>query len=278
MAVLLALTAAAAYGVGDFLGGIAARRAPSTTIVFWSHIVGLASLVVAAPLVGGDPSPRGMAAGAAAGLIGALGVTLFYMAFARGSMSVIAPITALLSAAVPVLAGVGFGERPSGGAVVGILVALVAVALVSRERSAVRTAPWQRVPALGLALAAGAAFGLFFVALERAGTDTGIWPLAAARVASVSLFALLGAARVTTVSPPPRNALGAAVGAGLLDTAANVFYVLALAHGLLSIVAALTALYPAGTVILARYVLGERLSRVQQAGLGMAAMAAVLIA
>jgi drug/metabolite transporter (DMT)-like permease len=277
MAALLALTAAAAYGVGDFLGGIAARRAPSTAVVLWSHVVGLVLLTGAAPLVGGDPTAAGLAIGAAAGLIGALGVTLLYMALARGSMSVVAPVTALLSAAVPVVAGIGFGERPPLVALAGIGLALVAVVMVSRERTAIRTAPWLRTSALGLALAAGLAFGLFFVALERAGTDVGIWPLVGARVASVSLFVALGAAKVAATSPP-RTAAGAAAGAGLLDAAANVCYVLALTHGMLSVVAALTALYPAGTVILARYVLGERLSTVQQAGLTIAVVAALLIA
>lgn len=277
MAALLALTAAAAYGVGDFLGGIAARRAPSTAVVLWSHVVGFTLLLGAAPLMGGYLTTTALGVGAVAGLIGALGVTLLYMALARGSMSVVAPVTALLSAAVPVVAGIGFGERPPLAAGAGIGLALVAVTMVSRERTAVRTAPWQRTPALGLALAAGLAFGLFFVALERAGTDVGIWPLVGARVASVSLFAALGAAKLAATSPP-RGALGAAVGAGLLDAAANVCYVLALAHGMLSVVAALTALYPAGTVILARYVLGERLSTVQQAGLTIAVLAALLIA
>jgi drug/metabolite transporter (DMT)-like permease len=115
------------------------------------------------------------------------------------------------------------------------------------------------------------------VALDRAGGDAGIWPLVGARVASVSLFASLGAARLTAAAPP-RAALAAAVGCGLLDAAANVLYVLALSHGLLSVVSVLTALYPAGTVLLARYVLGERLTGLQRTGLAVAGVAAVLIA
>jgi drug/metabolite transporter (DMT)-like permease len=126
-------------------------------------------------------------------------------------------------------------------------------------------------------VAAGLAFGLFFVVVGRAGNDVGIWPLVGARAASVSLFATLGAARVTAAAPP-RAAVAAAVGCGLLDAGANVFYLLALDHGLLSVVSVLTALYPAGTVMLARYVLGERLTAVQRVGLGVAGVAAVLIA
>ncbi len=276
MAALLALSAAVAYGVGDFLGGVAARRVPPTAVVLWSHLVGLVLLVTLAPVVGGDITPRALAVGACAGLLGGGGVALFYRGLAVGAMSVVAPVAALLSAAVPVVAGLAAGERPTGAALAGITLALGAVVLISREPPSAG-APALRWLALGLAVAAGLAFGLFFVAIDSAGDGVGIWPLVAARIASVSLFAGLGAARVTA-SGLPRGAAGAAVGCGVLDASANVFYVLALDHGLLSVVSVLTALYPAGTVLLARYVLGEHLSSVQRAGLGVAAVAAVLIA
>ena len=291
MAALLALSAAMAYGVGDFLGGVAARRESPSAVVLWSHIVGLGMLVAVAPLIGGEPTPEAFAAGAAAGLLGGAGVALFYRGLAVGSMSVVAPIAALLSAAVPVVAGLASGERPSPAAGLGIALALGAVVLISREaapdgtgtggpavpREDVAGHRRRQIEALGLAVAAGLAFGLFFVVISHAGNDTGVWPLVGARMASVSLFALLGAAKVTSAAPP-RGAAAAAVGCGLLDAGANVFYVLALGHGLLSVVAVLTALYPAGTVLLARYVLGEQLTPVQRAGLGLAAVAAVLIA
>jgi drug/metabolite transporter (DMT)-like permease len=277
MAALLALTAAAAYGVGDFLGGMAARREPSTAVVLWSHVVGLVMLLVAAPALGGEATPRALAVGAVAGLFGGAGVALFYRALSLGSMSVVAPIAALLSAAVPVIAGLGSGERPPLAAVAGIGVALAAVTMVSRERPEGHGEGALRLQPLLLAIGAGVAFGLFFVAVDRAGSHAGIWPLVGARVASVSLFAALGAARVTAASPP-RTAMGAALGCGLLDAAANVMYVLALSHGLLSVVSVLTALYPAGTVLLARYVLGERLTGLQRTGLVVAGLAAVLIA
>ncbi len=290
MAAIFALSAAVAYGVGDFLGGVAARRESPSAVVLWSHIVGLGMLVAVAPLIGGEPTPRAFAAGAAAGILGGAGVALFYKGLAVGSMSVVAPIAALLSAAVPVVAGLASGERPSAAAGLGIALALGAVVLISREAApdgtgtaapAAPAAPAahrrRQIEALGLAVAAGLAFGLFFVAISHAGDDTGVWPLVGARVASVSLFALLGAAKVTSAAPP-RDAAAAAVGCGLLDAGANVLYVLALGHGLLSVVAVLTALYPAGTVLLARYVLGEHLTPVQRTGLGLAAVAAVLIA
>jgi drug/metabolite transporter (DMT)-like permease len=278
MAALLALTAAAAYGAGDFLGGIATRRAPATAVVLWSHIVGFGLLLAAAPLVGGVPDPRALAVGAGAGLIGAAGVTLLYQALSLGNMSVVAPVAALLSAVVPVVAGIGSGERPTTAAVGGIGLALVAITLVSRENpDRAEPSAARRALPLMLALAAGLAFGLFFVAVDLAGTNVGIWPLVAARAASITAFSSLSLVGLTAASRP-RAAIGPAIGAGVLDASANVCYLLALSHGLLSVVAVLTALYPIGTVVLARYLLGERMTSSQHAGLGCAALAAVLVA
>lgn len=277
MASLLALSAAFAYGAGDFLGGVASRRAPTTAVVLWSHVMGLLLLLVTAPLLGGDLTAQGLAIGAGAGIVGALGVTLFYQGLSIGSMSVVAPIAGLLSAALPVAVGFGGGERPTIAAVAGIAIALVAITLVSRESDNGSARDRHRVQAMGLAIGAGLAFGLFFTLLNTAGDGVGIWPLVGARVASVTLFGVLGLAKVTQAAPP-RAAAGAAVGAGLLDAAANVFYVLALSHGLLSVVSVLTALYPAGTVLLARYGLGEEMSGIQRTGLAFAGVSAVLIA
>ncbi|HZM32457.1 MAG TPA: DMT family transporter [Acidimicrobiales bacterium] len=276
MAAILALSAAVAYGVGDFLGGVAARRESATVVVLWSHLVGLIMLLMLVPLLGGDVTPRAMAVGAVAGLLGGTGVALFYRGLAVGAMSVVAPIAALLSAAVPVVAGLIAGERPTPAALAGIALALGAIVLVSRDAAPRDRGPvrWQ---ALALAVGAGLAFGLFFVVISHAGEGVGIWPLVGARAASVALFLGLGAAGVTAAAPP-KGAIGAIVACGVLDAGANVFLLLALDRGLLSVVSVLTALYPAGTVLLARYVLGEDLRPVQRAGLGVAGMAAVLIA
>lgn len=276
MAALLALTAAAAYGAGDFLGGIAARRESPTAVVLWSHAVGLVALVLAAPLVGGNLTGHTMLVGAASGLVGVVGITLFYKALVVGSMSVAAPAAGLLSAAVPVLAGIISGERPPLAALVGIGLALGAIALVSRENPDDDDAGSVHLRALGLAVLAGAAFGLFFVALENAGDGVGLWPLVGARTASVGVFTLLGLSGLIT-SALPRDAAWPAIGAGLLDAGANAFFLIALSHGLLSVVAVLTALYPAGTVLLARVVLQERMTRVQQTGLAVAGLATLLI-
>ncbi|MFO7281425.1 MAG: DMT family transporter [Thermoanaerobacterales bacterium] len=276
MAALLALGAAAAYGIGDFLGGVAARRVAASAVVLWSHVVGLVLLVGLAPLAGGEPTSRALAVGALAGVLGGGGVALFYRGLAVGAMSVVAPVAALLSAGVPVVVGLATGERPASAALVGIVLALGAVVLISREPQQLGASPL-RWRALALALSSGVAFGLFFVALDRAGDGVGVWPLVGARTASVSLFVALGAARVVSASPP-RGAVRPAVGCGVLDAGANVLYLEALGHGLLSVVSVLTALYPAGTVLLARFVLGERLSAMQRSGLLIGAVAAVLIA
>lgn len=278
MAALLALSAAVAYGVGDFLGGVAARRQPATVVVLWSHAVGLGMLLVVASLIGGDPSARALVVGGLAGLLGGAGVALFYKGLSVGTMSIVAPIAALLSAAVPVVAGLASGERPTPAALAGIAIALAAIAAVSREAGGSQSRGGVHWQSLALAVGAGLAFGLFFVTIGHAGSGAGLWPLVGARIASVSLFAALGAARLTSPPAPPGEAVGPIVACGLLDAGANVCFLLALDHGLMSVVAVLTALYPAGTVLLARYVLGERLSRLQRAGLGLAAAAAVLIA
>jgi drug/metabolite transporter (DMT)-like permease len=285
MAALLALTAAVAYGAGDFLGGVAARREPATAVVLWSHIVGLLLLATAAPLVGGEVTTPALLIGAVAGVAGAAGVAAFYKALSLGTMSVVAPITGLLSAALPVLAGLGRGERPEPVALVGIAIALAAIVLVSREAAGASagegsgrgSSSQQQARALALAIGAGVAFGLFFVIIDGASESAGIWPLVAARVASVGLFGSLALTGLTAARVP-RTAGVAALGCGVLDAAANVLYVLALSHGLLSIVSVLTALYPASTVLLARYLLGERMSPVQRAGLAFAGCAALLIA
>jgi drug/metabolite transporter (DMT)-like permease len=278
MAALLALTAAAAYGAGDFLGGIATRRESATAVVLWSHMVGLLIMLLVAPLIGGELTGEALVVGGAAGLVGAAGVAIFYHALSLGSMSVVAPVAGLLSAAIPVLAGIAGGERPPVVALVGIVLALGAITLVSREGPAGDDHLDRAVHlrALGLAVVAGVGFGLFFVALEGVSDGTGLWPLVGARIASVAMFSTLGLTRVIT-GAPPRAAAWAAVGAGVLDASANAFYLVALSHGLLSIVAVLSALYPAGTVLLARLVLRERMTRLQQTGLAVAGVATLLI-
>jgi drug/metabolite transporter (DMT)-like permease len=276
VAVVLALFSAATYGIGDFCGGMASRRVAATTVLLWSHLLGLALFLSVAPFVAGSATGGDLAIGALGGLCGAAGVGLLYKGLSVGPMSVVAPITALLSASVPVVAGLVAGERPSIGVTVGMVAALAAIVLVSAEGGgSLRPSDLRGV---AFALGAGLGFGLFFVALSHVGEDSGIWTLVAARTASVSavgLLALFG--RVPRQVPSPGSRLFT-VAAGSLDALANVFYLLATREGLLTVVSVLTALYPVGTVVLARVVLKERFANLQRIGMVLALPAAVLMA
>jgi uncharacterized membrane protein len=266
MAALLALLSAVVYGVGDFCGGMASRRARATAVVLWSHVVGLALVVASLPLVHGELRARDLAFGGAGGLL--------YRALAIGPMSVVAPVTGLLAAAVPAVAGVAEGDRPSVSAGVGMVLALGAIVLVSAEGGDEPRPADRR--GVHLALGAGLGFGVFFVALSHTADGAGTWPLLAARLASVGALgglALLGRVEVAV----PRGVRLQAAGAGALVVAANLLYLLAVRRGLLSVVSVLTALYPVSTVVLARIVLRERFLRVQRLGMALAVVATVLL-
>jgi drug/metabolite transporter (DMT)-like permease len=211
--------------------------------------------------------------GAAAGLAGGVGVGLLYYGLAIGTMSVVAPTTAVLAVAIPVVASIALGERPGWLAIAGIVLGIAAIALVSRPTVTSETPA--RPSGLGVALLAGVAIGLFLLALAQARPASGLWPLLTARLASVALFAVIAVVGRHSVRMPVR--LGAiAVGGGALDMLANTLYLLAVQIGPLSPVVTLSSLYPASTVLLARAVLGERLSGWQTAGVA-AALAAVLL-
>ena len=276
MAVLLALGSAVVYGTSDFLGGLASRKASVFGVVAFSQLAGLVALLALLPVLGGTTGPTDLAWGAAGGLAGATGLVIFFRTLARGVMSVIAPVTAVTAAAVPVLVGLVEGNRIGFWSGAGIVLALVAVVLVSAEGglSALRAARPASIPP---ALAAGTAFGIFFVFLDRTGDGTGLTPLVAARLASLVLvvvIALLGRRplRVSRASLP----LVAASGVG--DMSANALFLLATQlHSQLAIIGVLASLYPVSTVVLAQFVLRERLVPAQFAGLAAAAGAVVLI-
>ena len=270
------MCSAATYGIGDFFGGLAARRSPATTVLLWSHLLGLLLLLAATPLISGDANGGDLVIGALGGLGGAVGVGLLYKGLSVGPMSVVAPITALLAAAVPVLVGVVEGERPSAGVVVGMTSALVAIVLVSAEGGgSLRPSDLRGVT---FALGAGLGFGLLFVALSHTGEDSGIWPLVAARLASVTVVGGLAVIGRVPRSAPGSDARSFTAAAGALDATANVLNLMALRAGLLSVVSVLSALYPVGTVVLARIVLKERFATLQRIGMAIALPAAVLMA
>lgn len=281
LGVLLALAAAAIYGAGDFVGGLAARRASVLFIVGVGQIAGLVTLVVLAALLPASGVLRpDLIWGAASGISTAIGITLLYQALATGRMSVVAPVTALSALSLPVLFAYGSGDWPGWLPTAGIALAALAVALISREADRTGMAAGSARRALGLSIAAGLGIGVFYVTMKQTGDGSGLWPLVAARITSAAIFTgvALAMVRVWRQAPMPAAALwGWAVLSGAFDSAANALYLLSSRAAPLAIVATLTSLYPASTVLLARLLLHERLRPVQVVGLAVAVVAVVMI-
>ena len=276
VAALLGLLVAVTYGVGDFFGGLASKRNAPAVVVALSQACGLVLMVILVAVDGSALVWRDALIGAAAGSVGLVGVILLYRGLANGTMSVVAPVTAVSAAVVPLAWGLVTGDRPSSVALAGVVAALVAVALVStadavEDRSATRSD-------IVLALVAGTAFGMVFVLLAETDEGSGMWPVLGARVASVTLVSI---GVLTILRQPLRPAPGSAhtiAGAGVLDAGANALYLLASREGLLSLVSVLSSLYPAATIVLARFVLHERMNRIQLLGVALALTGVVLIA
>lgn len=288
IAVGLAAVSALSYGASDFTGAVASKKNDATVVTVAVQAV---SLIALGAIIVVFPSGRLIAVdlvwGAVGGLGTALGLVMFYKALALGPMSVAAALTALWSSAIPVVTGLALGDRPGAVTLVGIGVAIPSAVLVSIEGGdggaalgatpRERAARWrQQARTRLLAVVAGIGFGLFFVALSRTSPDAGLHPLLGARAASISGLT------IALVASKHRSGFGARwwptiVLAGLLDCAANSFYLGAVQLGSLTWVAAISSLYPVSTVLLARVVLGERLGRVQIGGLGTAAAALVLV-
>jgi uncharacterized membrane protein len=266
-AAVLALASSLSWGLSDFLGGFQSRRHHVLAVMLLSQGLALAILVVA--VLAGAPTEHDAAAtawAASVGLLGLLGLLAFYRALAIGTMSIVAPISAT-GVAIPVLVGLASGERPGGLQVAGMVLACCGVVLAAREPPAVDAAARRTGrTAVGLALLAAIGFGSFFAGIDRAEETADVaWVLLAARTADV---ALLVVAALALRPPIPRSpaALGPIAAIGAFDLLANLLFVLATGRGLLSVVGVLGSLYPAVTVVLARLVLHERLSRVQNAG------------
>ena len=276
VAVLLGLIVALSYGAGDFVGGLASRRSRPVAVVLASQFVGL--VVLAAPLLvpGQDPGADDLVRGLAAGAMGVVGVLLLYRGLSVGAMVVVAPITAVGSALVPLAWGLATGERPGAVALAGAVLAMLAVGLVATP-SGEREAPEGFAREVALALVAGAAFGGVFVLLGETSSASGLWPVAAARVTSVS-FAAVAVLVTRTPLHYPRGSRRLVLLAGIFDAGANAAFVIAAREGLLSLVAPVSALYPAATVALAAVLLHERTSPRQRVGLALAVVAVVSIA
>lgn len=290
LGVLLAALSGLSYGASDFSGAMASKEDDASLVTVAMQAISLASLLVILVIWPEDHRELVDLAWAALGGVGAaVGLTTFYIALSRGPMTTAASITGLVGALVPVAAGLALGDRPSVIALAGIALSIPAVVMLSSSSGGLRTfrrrtTPRERVASQqqvsrtrALAVVAGLGFGLFFVALSRVSTDAGLFPLVGARVASIAaLSAVITTRRVW--KPLSRASWPFVVVAGILDCAANSFYLTALSHGTFTWVAAISSLYPVSTVLLARVVLKERLAAIQILGLAVAGGALVLIA
>jgi len=324
MVTVFALAAALLYGSADFLGGAATRHAHVLSVLLVSSTAGMVVAVGAALLAGGSPQVAGIAWGACAGAIGGVGFMFFYAGLATGPMSVVAPLSALVSTVLPVAVALAEGERPGPRVYAGALVCVAAIVLVSSggtgapEPTAAPAADHECTPGrpitrlngrsrqvldhpgpgaaagggggtlvmrrtaargIGYGFAAGVAFGMFFLFIHNGGESGPLWPVAVARAAGT--LVVLAAAAGTRTGPVRRQQGGrlflAALGAGVLDASANVCYVLATRAGLFALAVVLTSLYPGVTVLLARLVLGERMTWPRRAGLALAAAGILLV-
>ncbi len=283
MTILLGLGAAITYGSADFIGGLLSRRTSVFSVVLLSQSAGLIELALALALYsGGAASAGALGYGAAAGVAGGAGITFLYSGLASGRMSIIAPTTAVEAAVIPLLFGLATGERPSPGALAGVVLALAAIGFVSYSGSgeeAGQAGGPLRLAGSGMpqALLAGVAFGAFFILLEHTGADAGLWPLVSARFASIAVVGAVAVIARRSLRPAPGSFPGI-LAAGCLDVTANILFLLATRTGLLSLAAVLTSMYPASTVVLARVVLHERMTTLQTTGLGLALAGIALIA
>ncbi|MCB5179245.1 EamA family transporter [Streptomyces antimicrobicus] len=275
IALLLALGSSLAYGCADFLGGLGARKAHVLRTVLIAAPASLTVELLLWPALGASFAPATLGWGAASGVASAAAFALLYRTLALGPMNVLSPVTALVSAMLPVGVGLLQGEHLGPAGLIGLPLALVAVVLVSAGHGAKTARPSRTalLPAFG----AGAAIALQLVFLHQAPADSGVGPLIVGRAVSCAVV-LAAAALLRRRFGPQRPAYAMSAGAGVLDSVANLLFLLAARSGDLAVVAVVTALYPAGTVLLARGVLAERIHRGQLVGLGTAAAAVSLLA
>jgi drug/metabolite transporter (DMT)-like permease len=287
MVVLLGLAAAVLYGSGDFLGGMASRRAHVLTVLTLVETAGVIVALAAAVMSGGPASLPGLAWGFGAGVVGGLGLIVFYAGLAAGPMSVVAPVSGLVSTVLPVAVALAEGERPGAGVYAGALLCLVAIVLASAGPDA--SGSKSRAPlgrALAYGTASGVSFGLFFLLIRNAGQSGEVWPVAAGRIGELAVVlaaaAVLRPGLLRGIGGGMRGGIGgriplAAASAGVIDVLANLCYVAATRIGAFGLAVVLASLYPGVTVLLARVVLGERLRWIQRAGLGLAAIGILLV-
>jgi drug/metabolite transporter (DMT)-like permease len=309
VAIVLALASAITYGGSDFAAGLASRSADVIRVTLIASTAGLAVVLVALPLAASHPpGTAALAWGAVAGLSGTVGALALYLGFRHASFSVAGPLSAVGAAGFSVLAGLLLGERPTALALTGIVLALPAIVGVSASAASaasagrpsetgtstdqmpaaadqdipIRPAPGVTTPgrpAAGVAagLIAGACFALLFIGLNRAGSGSGLWPVVVAQVAEQVVICVAAVVTGNFRLPGARSSWLAAI-TGVTGAVGTILYFFATHDGFLAVTAVLTSLYPAITIVLARTVLGERLTALRLAGLTLAAACVALIA
>jgi len=282
VAVILGVLVAVAFGSGDFLGGRASRAASALVVLFLAQCTAVIGAVAVALLIGADVTGRDLAFGAGAGMLNAVGLGLLYRGLATGRMGVVAPVTAVVAAVIPIVWGVANGERPSAVTWIGVLVAVAAGGVVAREPDVPGESPEVGArDAVLLAVGAGAFLGTSFIFFAETAEESGYWPVLTARVAAVVVIGVAFAAVVlrrrsaAAIGAPERRL---AIAAGALDVTATALLLTAVRRGLIVVVAPLAALAPAFTVVWAWALLREPISRHQVVGLALSFGGLVLIA
>jgi drug/metabolite transporter (DMT)-like permease len=275
LSILFGFISAASWGGGDFVGGLASRRAGAYRATLYGEVFGLAVLLAAAPFIheaGMTWADWGWSL--AAGAIGATGLALLYRALAEGQMSIAAPVSALMAAVLPVIAGALTEGLPGPATLAGFGLALLAVWLVSQGEGASKAA-LIRMADLRLPLLSGVCFGIYFILMHQGSQQGVLWPMIAARCAGAASLLVITAGRGELRWPGrplwPLIALNASG-----DIGGNAFYILAGQAGRLDVAAVLGSLYPGSTVILAWLFLHEKITRLQAAGI-LTALAAILL-
>lgn len=274
MVTFLALAAAVLAGTGDFFGGKATKKTNVVSVMAISHFLGLIIILILAPLMADEFTSKDFFLGVLASSFGLCGLTLLYRGLAKGPMAIVAPITAVACATLPVIWGLLSGEKLTELQIVGVFVGLLAIFLVSwtpGERKAIKGSLVLE------ALVAGLSFGAFFIVIDGTSETTAPWPVVGSRVFSVLvifLFVIIGRKNIK----PEKNSTPFIVGAGFFDTLANVVLLAALNKGLLSLVSVLASFYPAVTVLLARFFLKEMMLKNQIIGLALGLTSIALLA
>ncbi len=278
MSVILSLLAALSYGLADFAGGLSSKRASAWSVALVAQAAGTVVLLAVGLVVGGSPDRTDLAWGVVAGVGNGFGTAFLYRGLASGRMGVVAPVSGVCAAVLPVVVGVALGERPTVLVWIGIVLALPAIWLVAREPGT-PVADEQGAAAASGALdgiLAGVGFGAFFVALAQVDSDAGLLPLTVNQVTAMVVIVAVAVSLRQPWVPRERASLGGLV-AGVLGASATLCFLLASREGYLSVTAVLASLYPAFTVLLAAIVLREHVHRAQAAGLALCAVAVVLV-